>query len=160
MGSRLAALMLALVILAVGALVAMRPAVARASGGDDPRFSGLVTSKPSGGNVGNWVLGNRIFVANGSTEFNFQSGPLDVGVCAKAKYASANRVDTTIEIESQPATDCGPNATGTPSPSGTGTVTGTITPSPSPSPTASPTPEPVASNRAVGLLSAFPANLK
>lgn len=158
----LAALIWALVMGAFGALLAMQPTAASASGGGDlPRFYGLITSRPSG-NVGNWVLGDRTFVADGSTEFNFQFGPLNVGICAQAKYVSASGVDTAVEIESQPASDCGPDATGTPD--------GTVTPSPSPSSSPSPspsgtvtpspssTPDPVSSNRAYGILSAFPAS--
>lgn len=160
-----AALIWALAMGALGALVALQPMAVSASGGGDlPRFSGIVASRPSVGNVGNWVLGNRTFVADGSTEFNFQFGALNVGVCAKVKYVNAGGVDVALQIESELASDCGPDVTGTPD----GTVTpspspsGTVTPSPSPSGTVTPspssTPDPVASNRAYGILSAFPAN--
>lgn len=119
--------------------------------GSEARFYGLVTSRPSG-LVGTWVLGTRSFLANNSTEFQFVTGPLNVGVCAKVKYVSSGGTDIALEIESEPASDCsGITATPTATPNGTPTAT--------PSVTSTPTPADGFTNRAYGILSQFPSNL-
>ena len=99
---------------------------ANASGGSGglPTQTGILSARPAGP-IGNWTIGGGTFVSSASTEFNFQFGALDTGVCAKVKYQTVSGINQAIQIESEPASDCGGSATpggsGTPSatPSGT-----------------------------------------
>lgn len=68
---------------------------------------GQVTSKPTSGLVGTWVIGGVTYNAPASAEFKQRSGPLVVGACAKVHYAGAATPFTVREIESRPASDCG-----------------------------------------------------
>jgi len=153
----------ALGLMALVGLMGLWPTMAHASnGGDLPRFYGVIAAKPASGNVGTWTLGSRNFVADAGTEFGFQFGPLDVGTCAQVKYNTVGGSDIAVQIESQPATDCGPDGTPSPSPSvsPTPSETPSVSPTPSetPEPTETATPIPAASNRAYGLVSELPAN--
>lgn len=116
--------------LAAAFLVAADAQTVAAAKGDLPTWRGWVESRPSGTNVGTWVVGSRAFQADSSTEFNQEEGPLVVGACAKVKYQTANGVDRAVEIDSEPASDCGGSATATPTPTGqaSATPTRTVTP--------------------------------
>lgn len=83
------------------------PQVALAKdGGDVPRYSGLVQTKPASGFVGTWKIGAKSFVATASTQIDQGEGKLTVGACAKVKYQVVNGKNRAIEIDSEPATDC------------------------------------------------------
>jgi len=95
---------------------------------DDPPTQihrGIINSRPAG-NIGTWVVGGRAFVANASTEFDTQEGPLVVGACAKVRYFTSGGADIADEIDSEPPQDCGLSGTPSPGPS--------VTPSPSATP--------------------------
>ncbi len=144
------------IALLAAAMVASGVAHANGDSGSLPRFYGVLNSRPNGTNIGNWVLGNRTFVADANTQFEFLAGPLDVGVCARAKYESINGVDHAVEIESQNPSDCG---SGSATPGSTPSASPSVSPSPSSSPSPSPTSTPIPgfTNRAYGILSALPA---
>lgn len=111
-------------MLAAFVLMAALPAQAK----DDPPTQihrGIINSRPAG-NIGTWVIGGRAFVANASTEFDTEEGPLVVGACAKVRYFATSGGDIADEIDSEPPQDCGLSGTPSPTPS--------VTPSPSATP--------------------------
>jgi hypothetical protein len=77
----------------------------------------LVQSRPIG-LLGEWTIGDLVFLANNDTEFDFDEGPLTVGSCAKVRYFTRNGVRIADEIDSEPQRDC---SSGSPSPSPTST---------------------------------------
>lgn len=68
---------------------------------------GQVESKPTNGLLGAWVIAGVTYNAPAGAEFKQRSGPLVVGACAKAHYASTTTPFTVRELESRPAADCG-----------------------------------------------------
>lgn len=72
-------------------------------GGNQPRHTGFVQSRPAG-KVGTWVVGGNSFRATASTQLDQLEGQLRVGTCAKVKYRAGTNI--AIEIDSEPASDC------------------------------------------------------
>jgi hypothetical protein len=69
---------------------------------DDDRdeFYGLVITRPVGSNIGLWNIGGREVTATEQTEFDFEYGNLEVGVCAKVELSEseptvAREIDST-----------------------------------------------------------------
>jgi hypothetical protein len=94
--------------LLAAALLALLPAVTAEAKRDRDRAEvrGLVSSRPEGA-AGVWVVGGRSFVADARTELDTREGPLVVGACAKVRYVRAGDRDVALEIDSEPASDCG-----------------------------------------------------
>lgn len=132
-------------MLATLALVLLAALPAQAS--DDPseqKYYGIVNSRPTGDDIGTWVIGGRAFVANASTKFKTsEHGPLVVGACAKVEYYTVGSADVAKEIESESPSKCGLAGTPSPSPS--------VTPSPSATPVKQ-THRGLVESRPVGLL--------
>ena len=72
-------------------------------GGDQIRSTvyGVVEARPET-LVGRWVIGGRVFMADGTTEFDQSEGPLRVGTCAKVHL----RDGFVHEIDSEPMRNC------------------------------------------------------
>lgn len=72
-------------------------------GGDQIRSTvyGVVEARPET-LVGRWVIGGRVFMADGATEFDQSEGPLPVGACAKVHL----RDGFVHEIDSEPMRNC------------------------------------------------------
>lgn len=104
---RFISMALALLVLTMMTPFLTMPQIAFAkNGGDIPRYSGFVQSKPAGGFVGTWKIGGKSFVATAGTEIDQGEGNLIVGACAKVKYQVVNGKNQAIEIDSEPARDC------------------------------------------------------
>ena len=68
-------------------------------GDDDVKRHGLVDSAPAGGREGEWTIGGIVYLANSSTEFETEHGPLAVGACVEvesdgATPATAKKIET------------------------------------------------------------------
>ncbi len=56
---------------------------------------GIVSARPSGSNLGNWVIGGVAYVADGNTEIE---GQLNIGDCTEVKYTVDNSIKTATKI--------------------------------------------------------------
>lgn len=94
--AQMAAIMAALLLGIPGWVLAKR-------GGDQIRSTvyGVVEARPET-LVGRWVIGGRVFIADGATEFDQSEGPLRVGTCAKVHL----RDGFVHEIDSEPMRNC------------------------------------------------------
>ncbi len=80
------------------------PLVALADGELDAK--GIINSRPSGGNIGDWDIGGVIYQADASTVFKEHHGALVVGVCAEVEYQVVGGVNKALKISSAEAQDC------------------------------------------------------
>lgn len=104
---------------------------------------GLVQAMPTGGFIGDWVLGGVAYTAPAGAEFKQRNGPLVVGACAKIHYSGVAAPFTAREIESRTASDCN----------------GSISPTPGATTTPSVTATPGAESEIYGRIDSFPAAL-
>lgn len=81
--------------------MALSASPVQAKAGDEV-YRGIISSKPTSGNIGTWVIAGKNFSATRSTQFDVVDGPLVVGGCAKVKI----RNGAVKEIDSEPAGDC------------------------------------------------------
>jgi hypothetical protein len=95
---------LAVLVLASAAMILMA-VQASATPADGLEWTGILTSRPAG-LTGTWVIGGMSFEADGSTEFEVVHGPLDVGVCAMARYYTGSGANVAIRISSLEAYKC------------------------------------------------------
>lgn len=135
----------------------------------ESNHTGIVTSMPASGLVGNWVVGGVSFVATGSTEFREDKGALAVGVCAEVEYVGGTQPFTATKIASKNSDDCSsavtPTTTGTSTatataPTGTSTATATAptgTPVSTPSVTPDTTPAPGTEREVYGRVEQMPS---
>lgn len=72
---------------------------------DRPSFYGIITRLPDGRMTGEWLIGDRIVIANERTRFQQEAGPLAVGICAQVKLI-AQGSNIAREIESEDLSDC------------------------------------------------------
>lgn len=72
---------------------------------DDDDFYGFIDSRPEG-TAGEWLISGRSFTATTGTSLDPDDGPLTVGACVSVDYADS----TALDIESEPADDCGSSA--------------------------------------------------
>ncbi len=91
-------------ILTASWLTANSPVVVRADTGLEQ--IGIVSARPSG-TTGEWIIGEVSFEADSSTIFEYEHGPLDIGVCAEVQYNTNGGINTASEIESKEAQECG-----------------------------------------------------
>lgn len=78
---------------------------APATQADGLEWTGILTGRPAG-LTGTWVIGGMSFEADSSTEFQQERGPLDVGVCAMARYYTSSGANVAIRISSLEAYKC------------------------------------------------------
>ena len=94
----------------------------------------LIEAKPASGGAGEWVIGGLTVVANASTEFRTDKGPLNIGVCAEVEYIISGDQNVAKKITSKSVDDCTgtqtPTASTTATASSTTTATSTATPAP------------------------------
>ncbi|MCE7988670.1 MAG: hypothetical protein DYG89_46540 [Caldilinea sp. CFX5] len=104
-------------------------AVARA---EDSGWVGKVETMPTGGLIGQWRVGGRVFTTTNTTEFRPEKGPFVVGACVGVKYVGEAPPFQAMRMVTKEAKECLPGATPsvTRTPDGTKTpvATGTTTP--------------------------------
>ncbi|MEZ4664729.1 MAG: S8 family serine peptidase [Caldilineaceae bacterium] len=113
-------------------------------------YYAALTSKPTDGLVGTWVIGDATFRATRNTEIKTENGPFAVGVCTKVEYWTTLSPFVAHQIRTEESSKCDgsttPVPTPTPKPALTPTAAATATPiaSQTPAATALPTAPPTA----------------
>ncbi len=95
-----AAALLAIASLAAGPVHASTtPAVIADNGeNEDHNAIGIVSVRPDGTNIGDWIIGDATYTADGDTEIDDSEGPLDVGSCVDVKYTVQGDINTATQI--------------------------------------------------------------
>ncbi len=68
-------------------------------------FRGKLIARPEG-LLGEWTIGEKVFIATNTTEFKSENGDLVVGACLKVHYATLQGTNIAREIESEESSDC------------------------------------------------------
>lgn len=104
--NRFVSFALAMLVLAMLAPMTMPQVAYAKKGGDIPRHSGWVQSRPASGVAGTWTIGGKSFVATAGTKLDQAEGQLVLGACAKVKFQVVSGKNQAVEIDSEPARDC------------------------------------------------------
>ena len=96
--------MLAIMLGVVAGLFSMSTPVWAGDGSS--QWKGTVDARPEAVDEGDWTIGGRVFSVGEQTVIDAGAGPLDIGVCAKVQYVTAEDRLMAIQIRSIPANSC------------------------------------------------------
>jgi hypothetical protein len=88
----------------VATMVAPYSALAKQGGDkrDRSEYIGIIKTRPAGSLLGRWVIGDRAYTTEPTTEFDQSKGKLTVGTCAKVHIRNGQ----VHEIDSEPMRNC------------------------------------------------------